>query len=59
MMNYRNKWQLARSGVGINPRALDKLDTQLMGAEVCRCSREGHPASEESWEHVALPAWDS
>lgn len=58
-MNYKNKWQLARAGVQINPSILDKLDTQLVGGEVCRCLREGHPASKENWELVAIPAHDS
>ena len=38
--------QLEKTGLGISPSALDKLDTQLLGAEVCRHSREQHPASQ-------------
>lgn len=32
--------QLAKTGLVINPWALGKLDTQLVGAEVCRRFRE-------------------
>lgn len=36
MNDKKKQMQLAKNGLGINPSALDKLDTQLVGAEVCR-----------------------
>lgn len=50
--------QLAKTDLGINPNALDKLDSQLMGAAVCRRSKEWYTASQGNWELLAVPAHD-
>lgn len=42
--------QLAKTALGINPNALDKLDSQLMGAEVNRHSKEWYTALQGKWE---------
>lgn len=48
--------QLAETDLGINPNALGKLDSQRMGAEVCRDPRGLYTASLGNQELSAIPA---
>lgn len=51
--------QLAKTGLGINSNAPDKLDSQLVDAEVCRHPRGWCTASGGNWGLLAIPAHDS